>query len=188
LHLVGRFLLRLLHRLPSGCVLPIAIVDDPLQLSHPALMPQSLANAVMHIVFSTKGRAAWFQNQERRERVFSYLGGVSASLDCPTITVGGFVDHVHILARQSRTTSLAEWIKELKRASTVWIKEEFPDWADFHWQAGYGAFSVSQSMTETVAAYIHDQERHHAKLSFQEEFREILRRHGVTWDEKYVWD
>jgi putative transposase len=151
-------------------------------------MPQSLANMIVHLVFSTKDREPWFTDAEKMHSMHAYLGAVSAKLDCPTITIGGVADHVHILARISRKTSLADWVKELKRASTVWIGEEWPEFATFHWQAGYGAFSVSQSNTDAVVEYILHQPEHHRTKTFQEEFRIILRKHGIEWDERYVWD
>jgi len=83
---------------------------------------------------------------------------------------------------------LADWVKELKRASNSWVRLHFPDYSDFEWQAGYGAFSVSQSQVDAVIAYILNQVEHHRKVSFQDEFRLLLDRHGLVWDEKYVWD
>ncbi len=151
-------------------------------------MPQSLANMIVHLVFSTRDREAWFADAEKMNSVHAYLGGVSATLECPSIAIGGVADHVHLLARMSRTISLAEWVKELKRASTVWMQKEWPEFATFHWQAGYGAFSVSQSNTDAVVEYVHQQEEHHRTKSFQDEFRVLLRKHGVEWDERYVWD
>lgn len=123
-----------------------------------------------------------------RSEVHSYLGGVSKQLDCPPIIVGGVADHVHILARQSRTISQADWVKELKRVSSLWLKEREASLAKFAWQSGYGAFSVSSSKLDSVKDYVANQEEHHRKISFQEEYRTFLRRHGVDWDEKYVWD
>ena len=151
-------------------------------------MPQSLANLVTHLVFSTKDRTAWFQDITVRNEVFHFLGGVSARLDCPTLIVGGHVDHIHLLGRMARTVCVADWVKELKRASSLWVKERFPALTHFHWQQGYGAFSVSQSSIPSVVRYIQHQDKHHARLSFQDEFRALLRRHGMAWDEKYVWD
>ncbi|CAN5289738.1 hypothetical protein BH23VER1_BH23VER1_05220 [soil metagenome] len=104
--------------------------------------------------------------------------------------VGGVDDHVHILARHGRTISQADWVKELKRTFSIWIKDQ-PVGArvqEFSWQAGYGVFSVSVSNLEAVRAYVADQEEHHRHLSFQDEFRALLRKHGETWDERYVWD
>ena len=151
-------------------------------------MPQSLANALMHIVFSTKERRAMFQNAVLRDEMHRYLAGISAKLNCPAVIVGGAVDHVHFLANQARTIALADWVKELKRVSSAWAKEKAPDWGLFQWQAGYGAFSVSQSQKPQVERYIQSQEEHHRSSSFQDEYRQLLKRHGITFDEQYVWD
>ncbi len=117
-----------------------------------------------------------------------YLAGISANLDCPAIIVGGPTDHIHILASQSRTIALADWVKELKRASSMWAKKKSIQWSLFQWQTGYGAFSVSESQKTRVVEYIRSQEKHHSKISFKDEFRQILKKHNVTLDEKYVWD
>jgi putative transposase len=151
-------------------------------------MSQSLANVLVHIAFSTKDRRALLQNADRRDEMHRYLAGISANLDCPAIIVGGATDHVHLLANQSRTITLAEWVKELKRASSLWAKSKNSQWSLFQWQAGYGAFSVSQSQKERVQEYIQTQEEHHLQLSFQDELRQILKKHGVGFDERYVWD
>ena len=127
-------------------------------------MPQSLANVLLHIVFSTKERRAFLQNRDLRDEMHRYLAGISAKLDCPAIIVGGATDHVHLLANQSRTITLAEWVKELKRVSSLWAKEKSPQWGLFQWQAGYGAFSVSQSQKDRVQEYIGSQEEHHRRF------------------------
>jgi REP element-mobilizing transposase RayT len=151
-------------------------------------MPQSLANVLVHIVFSTKGREAMLRGPDLRAEMHKYLGGISKTLECPTIIVGGTEDHVHLLARQARTIVLADWVKELKRGSSLWIKTKDRTLESFQWQAGYGAFSVSQSQSGRVERYIAGQEEHHRKLSFQDEFRELLRKHNIEFDERYVWD
>jgi putative transposase len=151
-------------------------------------MPQSLANVLVHIVFSTKERRALLQNSDLRDEMHRYLAGISANLECPAIIVGGAADHIHLLANQSRKITLAEWVKELKRALSLWAKKKSPQWNLFQWQTGYGAFSVSQSQKERVREYIRMQEVHHRKSSFQDEFRKILQNHGVAFDEQYVWD
>jgi REP element-mobilizing transposase RayT len=151
-------------------------------------MPQSLANVLIHIVFSTKERRALLQNHDLGIEMHRYLAGVSANLDSPAVIVGGATDHVHLLASQSRTIALAEWVKELKRASSLWAKEKSPQWGLFQWQAGYGAFSVSQSQKRRVEEYIRSQEEHHRQLSFQDEFWQLLNKHGIAFDERYVWD
>ena len=95
---------------------------------------------------------------------------------------------IHILARQARTIALSDWIKELKRVTSLWIKERSPEQREFQWQAGYGAFSVSQSKRGQVRQYIESQAEHHKALDFQAEFRKLLERHGLEWVERYVWD
>jgi REP element-mobilizing transposase RayT len=107
------------------------------------------------------------------------------------LIVGGVADHVHILMRLARTITLADWVKEMKRASTVWLIDQAqrdPMLAKFHWQSGYGVFSVSESKTDDVRAYIANQEEHHAKHTFQDEYRRFLQAHHIEWDERYVWD
>jgi REP element-mobilizing transposase RayT len=151
-------------------------------------MPQSLSNILVHIVFSTKNREPFLKEADVRDEMHRMLGGISRGLDCPPVRIGGTADHVHLLARQARTISLADWVKELKRASSVWIKEREPLLALFHWQAGYGAFSVSQSQSPRVENYIERQEEHHRTITYQDELRELLRKHEVEFDERYVWD
>jgi len=151
-------------------------------------MPQSLSAVYLHLVFSTKNRIAFLKDPGIRAETHAYLAGISKKLDCPAILVGGVGDHVHMLARQSRTISQAEWVKELKRASSFGMKERHPLLKDFAWQSGYGIFSVSQSNVEKVTAYIAGQEEHHRVKSFQDEFRTMLTKHGITWDKQYVWD
>ncbi len=95
---------------------------------------------------------------------------------------------MHLLGRLGRSISQAEWVKELKRVSNLWLKEQEPELADFEWQGGYACFSVSQSNLEPVLHYISHQEEHHRKSDFQTELRALLRRHQLEWDERYVWD
>lgn len=153
-----------------------------------AAMPQSLARVLIHTVFSTQGREPVFHDAAFRAEVHAYLGGCAKTLDCLPLQIGGVADHVHLLTTLSRTLSIAEFVKEVKRVSTKWIQERGGPFAKFHWQAGYGCFSVSESNVEAVRRYIANQEAHHQKRSFQDEFRELLRRHAQTWDEQYVWD
>ena len=151
-------------------------------------MPQSLSVVHIHLVFSTKNRVPFLRDAVLLSEMQAYLGGVSAKLDCPPTLVGGTEDHVHLLCRLGRTVSQADWVKEIKRVSSTWIKEREAQMADFAWQAGYGAFSVSASNMGRVRAYIAGQEEHHRKVSFQDEYRAFLRKHGIEWDERYVWD
>jgi putative transposase len=151
-------------------------------------MPQSLAQIYVHIVFSTKERRPFLQDGSIRDETHKYLGGTCNNLDCPVLRVGGVADHVHILCRFGRTISVADLVKELKRESSKWLKTKTPKLVDFHWQNGYGAFSVSPAHVEPLRAYIANQEEHHRVKSFEEEFRLLLTKYGLEWDERYVWD
>lgn len=117
-----------------------------------------------------------------------YLGGASNALGCKPVIVGGVEDHVHVFAHIARTISVSDWIKEMKRVSSIWIKSVDSSAEKFQWQAGYGVFSVSLSNMEKVKEYIAAQEAHHKKLSFQDELRQLLRKHNIEWDERYIWD
>lgn len=151
-------------------------------------MSQSLSNIIVHIVFSTKDRQPLLADHDIRSQMHAQLGGTSKTLKCPPIIVGGVADHIHLLARQSRTITLADWVKELKRATSMWVKEKRQSFKEFSWQSGYGAFSVSQSQIGPVVEYIQNQEAHHKKVDFKTELRAFLKRHGVEFDERYVWD
>jgi putative transposase len=151
-------------------------------------MPQSLAKIIVHTVFSTKDRRPFLRDRALREELHRYLGGILSHLDCQPIIVGGVEDHVHLLAALSRTRQPAEMVKEIKRGSSLWIKERDQTLRDFCWQSGYGIFSLGFSQIKEVRDYIAGQEAHHRKTSFQEEFRALLRRYDIAFDEKYVWD
>jgi hypothetical protein len=116
------------------------------------------------------------------------IGEISKRLGCPPILTGGVEDHIHLLARFGRTITQAEWVKEIKRVSNLWLKEQNPRFASFEWQGGYATFSVSKSNLKDVERYIANQEEHHRRLTFQDELRAILQKHEVEWDEKYLWD
>ena len=130
----------------------------------------------------------FLKDTDFREQMHAELGGTSKMLNCPPIIVGGVEDHIHLLARQSRTITLSDWVKELKRVTSLWIKEKDAKFKKFAWQAGYGAFSVSQSQMKKVVEYIQQQEKHHRKKDFKTELREFLERHEIEYDERYVWD
>jgi REP element-mobilizing transposase RayT len=151
-------------------------------------MAQSLAKILVHLVFSTKERQPFLTDPMARENTHRYLGGILARLDCQPITIGGVEDHVHLLFSFSRTEKFADVVKELKRASSLWVKSEFRELSDFAWQNGYGAFSLGFSQIDSVCSYIGNQEQRHRKISFQDEFRTLLRRYKIEFDERYVWD
>ena len=151
-------------------------------------MPQSLARVVLHVVFSTKNRVAFLADPALRPRLYAYMAGVLQNHGCAPILLNGVEDHVHILCNLSRTATLAQLVEDVKTEPSKWLKKEGPSYRDFRWQGGYGAFSVSQSNVEAVRAYIAAQEEHHRKVSFQDEFRALCRKHGLDIDERYVWD
>ena len=156
--------------------------------TQPRAMAQSLAKILIHLVFSTKERRPFLRDQPLREEVHRYLGGILTHLECQPLIIGGVEDHVHLLFAHSRTVTVADVVKELKRGSTVWLKTKSPALSEFAWQNGYGVFSIGQSQVEDVRAYIAGQEEHHRKISFQEEFRRLLQRYEIAFDERYVWD
>ena len=151
-------------------------------------MPQSLSAVYVHLTFSTKERRVFLRNRAVRDALHPYLGGISKRLKCPPIRIGGWEDHVHVLARLARTITQADWVKEVKRVSNLWMKEQGPEYVRFHWQGGYACFSVSQSNLLQVEEYIDRQEEHHRNITFQDELRELLHKHRIEFDERFVWD
>ncbi len=151
-------------------------------------MAQSLAKILVHTVFSTKDRQPLLRTRELREELHRYLGGILLRLDCQPIIVGGMEDHVHILGSLSLTCEPSAMVKELKRGSSLWLKTKGPDLQDFAWQNGYGIFSIGYSQIESARSYIATQEEHHKHVSFQDEFRQLLYRYEIQFDERYVWD
>ena len=151
-------------------------------------MHQSLARIWLHVTFNTAGRRAYLQNEEIREGLFRMLSHHAKDIDCPLARSGGWIDHVHILCGLARTVSVAKLLEHLKTETSKWIKRRACDLPDFRWQAGYGAFSVSQSAVPQVIDYIERQAGHHRTMSFQEESRRICQRHEIEIDERYAWD
>jgi len=148
-------------------------------------MPQSLATILIHAVFSTKDRTPWL-TPEIRQELHPYLVGVLANIGCPSIQTGGVDDHVHILFRLSRTTTLAQVIEKSKTSTSKWLKTK--GLPEFAWQSGYGAFSVGSAEVDRIVAYIQGQEEHHRKVTFQDELRGLLQQSGMEFDEQYLWD
>ena len=149
-------------------------------------MPQSFASLHCHIVFSTKHRQSLIR-PEFQLRLYDYIGGILRNHSSALIAAGGMPDHVHLLLSLSRTLSIADVVRVVKSNSSAWIHDEL-QLPDFQWQTGYGAFAVSYSNIDAVKAYFANQESHHRAQSFQDEFRELLRRHDLEWDERYVLD
>ena len=149
-------------------------------------MPQSLANILTHLIFSTKNREPLLSDKDLRRRAHDYLAAVLKDLRCPALIVGGVADHVHILCQLAKTQSVSVIMEHLKASSSKWLKTQGV--RTFSWQRGYGAFSVSQSNVASVVSYIEKQEEHHRTVTFEEEFRLFLKRYRVAFDERYIWD
>jgi REP element-mobilizing transposase RayT len=150
-------------------------------------MPQSLARLHVHLVFSTKQRTPWLTDAVR-DSLHRYMAVVLADLGCPAVLINSVEDHVHVLFDLGRTVSVSQAVEAVKSSSSKWIKTQGPEFARFAWQAGYGAFAVSESNVLAVRDYVADQREHHRKRSFQDELRAFLERHGISFDERYVWD
>jgi REP element-mobilizing transposase RayT len=150
-------------------------------------MSQSLSRILVHIIFSTKDRFPFLSDGELRKRMHAYLAGAFNELESPAIEVGGVEDHVHILCLLSRNYSVSEIIQKAKANSSSWAKTQGGRCRKFSWQSGYGVFSIDQSQIDSVQRYIQDQEQHHRKRTFQEEYLEILRLYQVDYDERYLW-
>ncbi|AXJ01073.1 REP element-mobilizing transposase RayT [Cyclonatronum proteinivorum] len=150
-------------------------------------MGQSLILFYAHIVFSTKNRAPMISD-DIREELHSYLGGICKENGCIPIKIGGTNDHVHILCRMSKQLSLSKLIQALKANSSKWVKTKGVSSQSFAWQSGYGAFSVNPQQVDVISKYILNQEEHHKKRSFKEEYLKILKKYNVEYDHRYIWD
>ncbi|SFJ27902.1 IS200/IS605 family transposase [Planctomicrobium piriforme] len=150
-------------------------------------MSQSLTRILVHLVYSTKDRRQILQ-QDHWEKLWAYQAGIYQDLESPAIIIGGVADHVHALFNLSKNHSLKTIVEEVKKGSSKWLKTVEGRYSTFHWQAGYGAFSVSASNEQSVRSYIERQAEHHAKQSFEDELRALFTRHNVEFDERYVWN
>lgn len=150
-------------------------------------MSQSFTKNYVHIVFSTKYRRPLIDDAIE-EDLFAYLGGICNRLECTTIKVGGYRNHVHVLCSLSKKIPLMKLMEELKGHSSKWIKTKGKKYADFYWQGGYAAFSVYYRELDVCVRYIANQRAHHTKKSFEEEYVTLLKEHDMPYDEKYMWD
>jgi REP element-mobilizing transposase RayT len=149
-------------------------------------MPHSFVSSLHHVVFSTKERRRSL-SPDLQQRLWPYLGGIAREHGMKAIAVGGIEDHVHILLSLPSTLAIAKAVQLIKGASSIWIHATFPEHRNVYWQEGYGAFSVGVSQIDDTVRYILNQAEHHRTVSFQDEFRAILRRHGIEFDERYIW-
>jgi len=147
-------------------------------------MPSSHVTANFHLVFSTKDRLPLFAN-DWRERLHGYLGGIVKGMEAMPLAVGGISDHIHLLVSLKSKHRLDYFLRDLKADSSAWIHKELRK--NFEWQKGYGAFSVIPSNIGGVKNYILNQESHHQKKTFQQEYVELLELGGIEYDENYLW-
>jgi putative transposase len=150
-------------------------------------MPQSHTQLLIHLVFSTKDRFP-FLDTTIRERVHAYLATIMRNMDSPYVVVGGVSDHVHLLLDLGKMNTAVGVVEKLKKESSKYVKTLGSQYEKFYWQRGYGLFSVSPTHRADVEKYIRNQEEHHKVQSFQEEYLAFLKRYGVQYDERYVWD
>ena len=152
-------------------------------------MPQSLAKVAIHIVFSTKNREPHLHDSDLWKELYAYMATILRdNVDSPALLINGVDDHVHGLVLLSRKLAIMKVIEEAKTETSKWLKRQSPQLRNFAWQSGYGAFGVSESNLPKVRKYIENQEEHHQKMTFQEEFRALCKRHSIDMDERYVWD
>jgi len=150
-------------------------------------MAHTFTHLLVHIIFGTKDREPWL-TEELKTPLHSYLAGILRNLEVNLTAVNGTADHVHLLVMLPADQSVAEVLRVLKTNSSRWVHETYPNLHSFGWQTGYGAFTVSRSNLDAVERYIRNQEEHHKKQTFQEEFVAFLDRHGIEYDARYLWE
>ncbi|OIO16866.1 MAG: transposase [Ignavibacteria bacterium CG1_02_37_35] len=150
-------------------------------------MGQSLVKNYIHITFSTKQRVPLLHQPVQNE-LYSSIGGICKEMECHPIKIASYVDHLHILCLLSKKIALMNLLEEIKSHLSKWMKTKGVELSNFYWQNGYGAFSVNPSEIDKVIAYIENQEEHHKKKTFLEEYRAFLKKYEAEYDEQYIWD
>jgi REP element-mobilizing transposase RayT len=150
-------------------------------------MASTLSNLLYHIVFSTKNREPAITMPIRKE-LYAYMGGIIRGEGGVLLEIGGIADHVHLVARFKTEPSVATMVKIIKSKSSKWLNASPKRPGRFEWQRGYAAFTVSASQLATLRRYVREQEAHHRRRTYQEELRALLEKHGVEYDERYIWD
>jgi len=148
-------------------------------------MSHTSGNILLHIIFSTRGRRPSIESDFRAD-LFAYLGGIMREINGTALIINGTTDHVHMLVRIRPAQSSAQIVRVVKANSSRWVHAKWDP--KFAWQTGYGVFSVSESNVAAVTKYIAEQEEHHRKHSFQEEFVAFLKKNNLAYDERYIWD
>jgi putative transposase len=164
-----------------------ATVDKLPPICQTRRMANTFTSLHYHVIFSTKHREPWI-SPDHEERVWKFLGGIARENGMKALLIGGMPDHVHLALALPPAQSVSKALQLLKGGSSKWIKDNLPQMRGFAWQDGYGAFSVSKSNLPEVTAYIQNQREHHRIKTFQEEFLAFLVRHGVEYNERYLWD
>ena len=149
-------------------------------------MAHSYTSSLFHFAFSTEERHRTI-HADFRERLWAYIGGIARENGMTALAVGGTDDHLHAMLSLPATMSVSKCMQLIKGGSSLWVHETFPQHRGFAWQEGYGAFSIGISQVEPTRLYIANQEEHHRRKTFQEEFLEFLHKHGIEYDPKYVW-
>jgi REP element-mobilizing transposase RayT len=150
-------------------------------------MAQTLVSLMTHIIFSTKNREPLITPDIEPE-LFAYMGGILNNHESRLLDAGGTADHLHLLVSQSKNITLSSLMKDLKKDSSSWIKTKGTGFRNFHWQDGYGAFSLGKSDIPDLKQYIASQKEHHRKRSFKEELIQFLHDEGIEYDERYLWN
>ena len=152
-----------------------------------ANMGQSLSKIYVHITFSTKNRENLI-DKNIENTLYQYIGGICKSLECTPLQVGGYKNHIHILCLLSKKMTTIKLLEQVKKQSSKWVKKQGTKYVNFYWQSGYGIFSVNPTQINVVSNYIKNQEKHHQDKTFQDEFRDFLKRYNISYNEAYVWD
>lgn len=150
-------------------------------------MPQSLSKLYVHLVFSTKHRERVIAPGDGPD-LHAYMGGTLHGKQCIPVEINTEPDHAHLLFLLARTVALSDVVGAVKKSATDWLRDRGPGYRGFHWQTGYGAFSVGESAIDSVRQYIRNQREHHRTRTFQDEYRVLLEKYRIEYDEHYVWD
>ncbi|MBR2237261.1 MAG: transposase [Prevotella sp.] len=149
-------------------------------------MASSLVKIDIHLIFHVKSTGVTMRENDL-PRIFQYIGGIIREMNAIPMEIGGMKDHVHIFTSLPKTVALTDFVRDIKANSSRWIKQIDHYYAPFAWQDGYGAFSVSPSLSEKTVNYIRNQKEHHRKRSFREEYKLFLDAYGIDYDEKYAF-
>jgi putative transposase len=150
-------------------------------------MSHTYSQILVHLVFSTKNRAPLLHDNFRDE-LHAFIGGIVENRDGTLLIAGSVTDHIHLFLAHPRAISPADLVRDIKAVSSKWVKDNDPANRDFAWQTGYGMFSASPSHSAAITKYIAGQPKHHLTETFQDEYRRILHKYGIEYDERYLWD